>query len=240
MNDDIERVEEARNAFGMHKTFGPETFEEIISKLSMGWSMLSKDRMAILSEMDNSETKELDIIGNRRAWTLRHIFGLEPINLKTMENNPKDYSMTVQVINLGTSDMFADIQAKPGTSAAEPRVEDITEENGSPMPEPTTSTNTKFKDALMQDPNLFSPSSLLVPLTSLNIDDTDSVNPPEKLSGVPNKKAPKDLPSLNSLQEKKHKPKLNGLSEGEISPKSGDKNGRNGDSPSKKDPEPEH
>lgn len=115
MEQDLQMVQSAKDKFGRHQTFDDSIFEEIFTKLSLGWKLIADNRMELLHQMNYEETKNLDIIANREKWSLRHIFGLEPIQLKIMEENPQDFSITVQVVNLGTSDDFQSIVPKPGT-----------------------------------------------------------------------------------------------------------------------------
>jgi len=106
MDQDLETLKLAKNTYGSHQTFDDKTFEEIFTKLSWGWKLLEGSRLDILQLMEKWETSALDITGqNRKKWSLKHIFGLEPIELQHLENSDSRYfGITVQAIDLGTSE----------------------------------------------------------------------------------------------------------------------------------------
>jgi len=115
MEKDLKMVQSAKDKFGRHRTFDESIFEEIFTKLAFGWKLIEDGRMEVLHLFNYEDTKHLDVIANREEWSLRHIFGLEPIQLKLMEENPQDFAITVQVVNLGTTDDFQSIVPRPGT-----------------------------------------------------------------------------------------------------------------------------
>lgn len=90
MRDDILTVRQAQENYGMHKTFDDKTFEEILFKLTVGWYMLGEP-MNKISSLKSSETAEVRIVKNREEWSLRHIFGIEPIKLHLLENMEHEF-----------------------------------------------------------------------------------------------------------------------------------------------------
>jgi len=125
--NDVKTLQFAKYVYGGHATFHSEIFGEIVSKLCMGWQLTKFNRMAILQGMKKKEASRLDVIAKQRLWSLKHIFGLEPIRLQAMEKAPLDYSITVQVLNLGKRDEFEAIEPKK-IEEYEPIIEDVTDQ----------------------------------------------------------------------------------------------------------------
>lgn len=125
--NDVKHLQYAKHIHGGHATFDNEIFGEIVTKLCMGWQLTKFNRMAILQGMKKKEASRLDVIAKQRLWSLKHIFGLEPIRLQAMEKAPFDYSITIQVLNLGTKDEFELIEPKK-VEEYEPIIEDITDQ----------------------------------------------------------------------------------------------------------------
>merc|ERR1719493_579586 len=69
-------------------------------------------RLQILERMEKWETPALDITGqNKHLWSLKHIFGMEPIELKSLEETRPPYlGITVQTLDLGTREDFEKIE----------------------------------------------------------------------------------------------------------------------------------
>lgn len=114
MDHDLKVLEIAKNTYGSHKTFDAQTFEEIFTKLAFGWKFFEDNgiRLQILERMEKWETPALDITGqNKPLWSLKHIFGMEPIELKSLEETRPPYlGITVQTLDLGTKDDFEKIE----------------------------------------------------------------------------------------------------------------------------------
>lgn len=119
MQSDLETLAAAKLQYGSHKVFGQETFEEILTKLSYGWTMTKdihkyvKLRSAIREMEGPPLTPVREILNQKPQWSLKHIFGLEPICLKSLEENrPLVFELTVQSLDLGTEEMVEQIESK--------------------------------------------------------------------------------------------------------------------------------
>lgn len=111
--EDLRVLEQAKDIYGEFKTFDDSIFEEIIRKLSMGWMMMRKGGITTMKKLNKKEVAQSFIIEQRNQWSLRHIFGLEPISLIHMEEAPSGFYLTVRSLDLGTTEDFEQIITVP-------------------------------------------------------------------------------------------------------------------------------
>lgn len=130
MQSDLETLAEAKAQYGSHKAFSHDTFEEILTKLSYGWTMTkeiqkhAKLRSAIREMEGPPLTPVREILNQKSQWSLKHIFGLEPICLKSLEENrPFVFELTVQSLDLGTEDMVEQIESSPQAESLQKTME---------------------------------------------------------------------------------------------------------------------
>jgi len=109
--EDLLTLHSAKSRYGSHQIFGEDVFNEILTKLMYGFEMLDDFQLEKMTFL-HKESEKHDIINKKHLWSLKHIFGLEPIGLMHLAT-PRFglfYRLRVHALNLGTAEEMEQIE----------------------------------------------------------------------------------------------------------------------------------